>query len=128
MTGSILQKISKNRWTAIAWTALIFLLMMLPKSGIPNQGLFGIPHLDKLVHAVMFGLFVWFWYHTTTRNDQKSPRKTGWILFLLAVAYGTGMEFVQHYFTDRDFDKWDILADTAGAFAAWVLTRGRAKK
>jgi VanZ family protein len=121
MTGSLLQKISQNRWTAVAWTAVIFLLMILPKSGIPNQGLFGIPHLDKLVHAVMFGLFVWLWFQAASKDKKKPARRMAWMLFLVAIGYGTAMEFVQHYFTDRDFDNWDILADTAGALVAWIL-------
>jgi VanZ family protein len=120
MTGPFLQKISQNRWIALAWTAVIFLLMIIPGSKIPHQGLFGIPHLDKFVHLVIFGLFVWFWFHASTRTGKKDPGKILTTVFLIAVGYGTAMEFVQYFFTDRDFDIRDILADAAGAAIAWA--------
>jgi VanZ family protein len=120
MTGAFVQKISRNRWTAVAWTLVIFLLMIIPGSKIPHQGLFGIPHLDKFVHIVIFGLFVWFWFHTTTRSGNQAPGKVLMTIVLVAIGYGTGMEFVQYFFTDRDFDLKDILADTAGAVLAWA--------
>jgi VanZ family protein len=128
MTGSVLQKISQNRGIALAWTLVNFLLMIIPGSKIPNQGLFGIPHLDKFVHIVIFGLFVWFWFHTSTRKDKQDPPMVLRTIVLIAIGYGTTMEFVQYFFTDRDFDLRDILADAAGAVLAWAWIGRRLKK
>jgi VanZ family protein len=124
----IVQRITRSPWAALAWTVIIFLLMIIPKGDIPNQGLFGIPHLDKLVHVIMFGLFVWTWFHTLRNPEKTNDIRLAWLLFGLAALYGTGMEFVQHYWTDRDFDTWDIVSDSAGAaIAAWMAS-GKAKK
>jgi VanZ family protein len=128
MTGDSLQKISQNRWTAVAWTVVIFLLMIIPGSKIPHQGLFGIPHLDKFVHVVIFGLFVWFWFHALTRSGKQAPGKILMTIVLVAIGYGTAMEFVQYFFTDRDFDLRDILADAAGALLAWAWMGRGVKK
>jgi VanZ family protein len=38
------------------------------------------------------------------------------------------MEFVQHYWTDRDFDNWDIVSDTAGAAIAAGIASRKGKK
>ena len=125
----IVRRITHSRWTAVIWTVVIFLLMIIPKGKIPNQGLFGIPHLDKLVHVILFGGFVWTWFHSLYKPQIHQRARLAWLLFGLAVLYGTGMEFVQHYWTDRDFDSWDIVSDTAGAaIAAWIAASGSVKK
>lgn len=116
-----IRRVSESRWAAVGWTLVIFLLMILPKSEIPNQGLFGIKHLDKLVHAILFGFFVWFWFGYLQKSSGRKGPQLSWRLLALAVAYGTAMEFVQHYFTDRDFDIWDIVADTLGALLVTVV-------
>jgi VanZ family protein len=121
-------RVSRNPWTAVIWTVVIFLLMIIPKGKIPNQGLFGITHLDKLVHVILFGVFVWTWFHTLYKPATSAPRRLAWQLFGLAFLYGTGMEFVQHYWTDRDFDNWDIVSDTIGALAAAILATRTVKK
>ena len=118
-----IRRVSESRWVATGWTLVIFLLMILPKSEIPHQGLFGIKHLDKLVHAVLFGLFVWFWYGSLRKTGNHKGNVLAWQLLALAISYGIAMEFVQHYFTDRDFDTWDIVADTLGALLmSWSLS------
>jgi VanZ family protein len=122
------QRVTRSAWTAVGWTVIIFLLMIIPKGDFPNQGLFGIPHLDKLVHVILFGVFVWTWFHVLDRRDDTHSRKLAWLLFGLAVVYGTGMEFVQHYWTDRDFDNWDIVSDTAGAAIAAGVASRKGKK
>ena len=46
---------------------------------------------------------------------RKRNRLFQWVL-LLAIVYGTGMEFVQKYLVvNRSFDGADIVADAAGA-------------
>jgi hypothetical protein len=111
-------RITSNKWLAFLWSAIIFFLMVMPKSSIPSQGLFGLPHLDKLVHMILFGGFVWIWH----QNFPKNPRlRSIRFYFVLATAYGILMEWVQVQFTDRDFDLWDIAADTLGAGIAAAL-------
>jgi hypothetical protein len=119
-----LNRISRNRWLALLWSAIIFFLMIMPKGSIPSQGLFGIPHLDKIVHMILFGGFVFIWH----QNFPKNPLWRSIVFyFVLATAYGILMEWVQIRFTDRDFEVWDIVADSLGAGIAAVLI-ARAKK
>ncbi|PWT97865.1 MAG: hypothetical protein C5B52_13140 [Bacteroidetes bacterium] len=116
-------KFLKKPWPPILWTAIIFILMTIPGSSIPSHGLFGIPGLDKVVHAVMFGTLVWLW---TSWLAAKNPSSKLFIIVswasLGAIAYGTGMEFFQKYFVPtRSFDVGDILADAVGALIVWVI-------
>ncbi|MGL6267087.1 MAG: VanZ family protein [Chitinophagaceae bacterium] len=122
-------RIIQSRWTAIGWTMIIFLLMIMPASNIPSQGLFRIPHLDKLVHFFLFGGFVWLWYFSLKKNAKKHPPQV--ILkniFLISAFYGISMEFIQYFFTARSFDIWDIVADILGGSIAWGILSIREKK
>jgi len=122
-------RLIQSKWTATVWTIIIFLLMIMPPGNIPSQGLFRIPHLDKLVHMFLFGGFVWLWYFTLNKG-RKSPPSTGIIkkVFLISSFYGISMEFVQYFFTARSFDIWDIIADILGAGIAWGILSIMGKK
>ncbi len=122
-------RLIQSRWTAIGWTMIIFLLMIMPTDNIPSQGLFDIAHLDKLVHMILFGGFVWLWYFTLTKNQKSIPHSV--VLkkvFFISSFYGISMEFVQYFFTARSFDIWDIVADIIGAGIAWGILSIRGKK
>jgi VanZ family protein len=119
----------QSKWTATGWTILIFLLMVMPPGNIPNQGLFGIPHLDKLVHFILFAGFVWLWHNALLKsNGQLEISRILFPVFLTASFYGIAMEFVQAIFTSRSFDILDIAADIAGAGFALIFIKRRGKK
>ena len=112
-------------WPAILWTVIIIVLMTIPASSIPSHGLFGIPHLDKVVHSIMFGILVYLWSRYTFLRSRNTSRM-GILLMvcLLCCAFGTGMEFFQKYFVPtRSFEVEDIVADSIGSFAAWLYCR-----
>jgi VanZ family protein len=122
-------RLIQSKWTAICWTIIIFLLMIMPPANIPSKGLFGIPQLDKLVHIFLFGGFVWLWYFAI-KKDRKSQPLSGISkrVFLISALYGISMEFVQYFFTARSFDIWDIVADITGAGIAWGILSLKGKK
>jgi glycopeptide antibiotics resistance protein len=114
-------RLFQSKWTAAGWTIIIFILMILPPSRIPHHGLFGIKNLDKLVHMILFGGFVWLWNYAL-KSSMEKPEGSGILarLVMISAAYGIAMEFVQYFFTNRDFDIWDIAADITGAVLAWI--------
>jgi VanZ family protein len=109
-------KLSSN-WPAIAWTGLIFILLVIPSEGIPHTGMLGLPHMDKLAHVFLFGVFVWLW----SRTEFEQKQRPGLRFFLISSGYGILMEFIQAGFTNRAFEMLDIIADLSGAGLAWVL-------
>ena len=114
---------SKLYW-AIIWTIVIFILLSLPGSMIPNESTFVIPNFDKVVHIGLFGGFVLLWslYFSTKQLDPKRLLRTFFLIFIIAVVYGIGMEYVQKYFIPlRYYDEADIIADMIGAGLAYGL-------
>lgn len=123
-------RIIGERWAAILWTAIIFVLLTLPGSSFPEQGILGKWQLDKLVHAGIFGAFVVLWHAWYVRRyapDRQRLLKAALLFFLAGAAYGAGMEFYQKYFTSREFESADIVADSLGA-ALGALWCSRGKK
>jgi VanZ family protein len=114
-------KYIKSIWPAIIWSAIIFALLATPSPRLPNEKLFPVPHLDKLIHAVLFLILVFLWgSYLKTKNNGLNGRSYLVWLAMAATIYGIILEFVQLY-TGRDFDVWDMLADGAGAFACIFL-------
>jgi VanZ family protein len=121
------RKIFTSLWPAILWSALIFVLMILPGNSIPDEGIFSIPHLDKIVHVIIFAGFVWLWV-LYFRNNQKENKGTVFKIVLVAIAYGVLMEYVQKYFIpNRSFDVFDIVADTIGAIVSALVIRNTSR-
>jgi VanZ family protein len=120
-----LHRILSHRFPALAWTIFIFILLSLPGKMLPNENHFSLPQLDKLVHIVLFGSFVFLWsfYYSTKRKNSNLNRKYLTIT-IIACFYGYAMELVQKYFVpNRDYDINDIAADVIGAIIGFVVVR-----
>jgi VanZ family protein len=105
-------------YVAVGWTLIIFILLALPGSMLPKEQGFSIPNLDKVVHIGMFGGFVllWCFYYSTKQLPFRKLLRIFFFIFIIASAYGIGMEYVQKYFIPfRDFDTVDIISDLIGA-------------
>jgi VanZ family protein len=115
---TFIRKLLDTRWPSLLWTLIIFILLTIGSGSFENASLLmaGIPHLDKYVHAFLFGflVFLW-WYYLSQQSKQISSTALLIILFICASGYGIGMEYYQKYFTSREFELGDIYADTAGA-------------
>ena len=118
--------IFSNRFPALIWTIIIFILLALPGNMLPNENHLAIPNLDKYVHIILFGSFVFLWsfyYSAKPENNNSSFRKSV-VILIIACLYGTAMEYVQKYFIpNRDFDIYDIAADVVGAIAGFLFVR-----
>lgn len=68
---------------------------------------------DKWVHAALFAIWSWLVYQAWY-NQGKQPYPAAQVM-LLGMAYGLGVEVIQHYLiAGRSFDSWDLVADGAG--------------
>lgn len=113
---------NKRIWglLAIVWFLIVTGLLCIPGSDLPQSGFFDmIPFFDKWVHIFLFCVLTYafqaaFLEQKGTRNALK--------IVLLAICYGTAMEFVQKYFIpNRSFDLTDILADAIGSFLGYLV-------
>ena len=120
-----LYRLLSYRFPAVTWTLIIFILLALPGNMLPNESHFSIPQLDKIVHIVLFGSFVFLWsfYFSTKNADAKLLGKYLRVT-VIACLYGIAMEVIQKYFIpNRDFDLYDIAADIVGAIGGYLVVR-----
>jgi VanZ family protein len=118
-------KFFNKPWPTVIWAAIIFILLAIPGSSIPSEGLFGLPDLDKIIHVFIFGTLVVLWsrYAIFRFSLQKRPVIMVGIV-LLSSLFGIGMEYFQKYFVpSRSFDRSDMVADALGSVLAWLLCR-----
>lgn len=122
--GRRIRLLLSSRVPAITWSILIFILLALPGNMLPDEKHFNIPGLDKLVHIILFGFFVFLWsfYYACNQGRIIDTHLRYLKIAFIACIYGTFMEFVQKYFIpNRNFDVFDILADVLGAAAGYIL-------
>lgn len=117
-----LLKLSSSISVPLGWTILTIVLLCLPGSAFPSKGLFNlnIPHLDKVVHVILFGGVILFWcqYFFHRKDWNKNRRLTVVVLALSTIALGIILEYIQfNYIPNRSFDRGDILANSLGTMA-----------
>jgi VanZ family protein len=115
-----------SRIPPVIWTIVIFVLLALPGNMLPNENHLSIPNLDKYVHIILFGSFVFLWsfYYGAKLGTKNFPYKQSFFILIIACLYGTAMEFVQKYFIpNRDYDIYDIAADVVGAIVGFLFVR-----
>ena len=116
------QKYFASIWPAIIWSVIVFILLVVPPINIAKEKRFDIIHIDKIVHALLFGVLVvvWgYWLKSKYIVFSKFLLALSATLFL-SVFYGIVMEYIQ-LSVGRDFDVWDMLADGVGAAAGWIF-------
>lgn len=120
--GAFFRKLFRYTGVPLVWTILIIFLLCLPGSSIPDDGIGDvIPHIDKVVHFILFGTFVFLWggYYSLKPEKKAIWPRLVLIVTVLSCILGIALEYVQLYcIPDRSFDGYDIVADSAGAFAA----------
>ena len=107
----------KTYWPTLIVIAVIIYATWIPKP-IPYEDLPGIPHIDKLIHAIMFGgllAAVMFDYH---RCSPRRNRLTSGAILVFAAGcsvFGVVDEVVQGLLAiGRPSDFLDIIADWVG--------------
>ena len=66
-------------------------------------------------------LFLWSIYYATKKNNNNSNSRFILIL-IIACLYGIATEFIQKYLIpNRDYDIYDILADSIGATLGFLF-------
>jgi len=119
-----LQKLLSKNTPARLWTLFILILMAIPGNMLPREETTFIPNLDKLVHATLFGSFVFLWsiYYATRKEKNNNSYSRFVLILIIACLYGVATELMQKYLIpNRDYDIFDILADSIGAVLGFLF-------
>ncbi len=110
---------TRARWTpAVVWATLVVVATSWPNPGLPQAG-----HLDKVIHAVSYGLLGWL----VGRAMPATTRVPVAAAFAGLVAFGALDEWHQGFIPGRATSGADLLADAVGALVGLLLfaLRGR---
>ncbi len=106
----------------IIYGAVIFVLSSIPLTFHTSY----FPQIDKLIHAVEFGLFSVFLFRAIQLSFLKTP-----VLYLIlitafvSILYGALDEYHQFFTPLRTADLFDLLADTLGVLIAQGMILGK---
>ena len=112
-------RVLRSKIVAISWFIIMCVLFFLPGSALPSEhGWMIMIRIDKLVHMFLFAVLFLEWRFAF----NPSLKSYSIWLFLLVVAYGLSVELIQKYWIPgRTFDLYDLLADTIGSIAGWLV-------
>lgn len=111
---------------AMAWAALILVLCLTPGAALPAWQWADLLSVDKLVHAIIFGVLVVLLGQGFQVQDQGSVlvRLALPLAVVLGVAYGGAMELMQQIpGLGRRGDWMDVIANTIGSILAFFGLR-----
>jgi VanZ family protein len=97
---------------ALGWAGFIFYMSSLPSDKLPR---FDIPHLDKVVHGMLYGLLAYLFFAALRFGHTLRFSFCVVIGLLLASLYGVTDEIHQISTPGRSCDVMDWVADTLGA-------------
>ena len=108
-------RINKTRIAAVAagW-ALVATIIWLSVTPAPIPT--GIDEGDKLQHIAAYGTLM-FWFCVLYR-----PFRVRVLYAAGFIAMGIALEFVQRWLGYRSFEVADMVADTLGVLAGWVIS------
>jgi VanZ family protein len=107
---------------AFVWALIILALCSIPGQYIPSVSFLELLSFDKWVHAGIF--FVLFSLIAVYIQSHKISPLWLWIFFSLCVLYGIMLEYMQAtVFSNRSADWQDMVANSVGALAAFILNR-----
>jgi VanZ family protein len=111
----------KNHWKSIVWAAFIMFVCAIPSDQVSKVSLLKIPHLDKVIHFILYFVFALLIISGNNALREKRDVTVNAIIWAAAItlSYGIVVEILQHFiFTTRSAEFWDIVANIFGFLAA----------
>src|SRR4030095_14132133 len=107
----------KLRWIPpVLWGAVIIILSLLP-GGVGNLQFLGIPHIDKIGHFGMYGIWAFLIFNALSGNKNITLQKVFWLTFVVGTTVGIILEYGQYTLTSgRSFEIGDMIANGLGSF------------
>ena len=105
------------------YTAFLVIISTVTFHPDPQDGyfLFNIPHLDKIIHYIMYFLCSFFFYRSYSSYIG---------CFLYGSILGFSLEIIQYFLPERHCDLYDMICNTLGSmtFALIIYLKKRPDK
>ena len=102
---------------SIVWSIVILLACTLPAKRVSKVSLFGINHIDKVFHFLVYFIFTLIIYFDLSKSGNALRNKyfVFLILFLIPLVWGITIELIQFYaLLNREGSIADIMANAGG--------------
>lgn len=112
-------------WKALSWNLIILILSLMPSDGIPDSKWWQFPHIDKVVHFIMYAILTFLILQKNHIMFGKFKQINVLALTFFYVFFmGFFIEILQNSFLiGRNFDIFDVVANTAGLVSALITYR-----
>ena len=113
---------------SLIWGFIIAILTLTPGDDLPDPPLIDIPHLDKFVHFMLFGVlsFLLSREFFLKKFPKKMVGSITLIIMAICLIYSGLIEIIQQFIPHRSGDWWDLLANftgiSAGVVTFWIIT------
>lgn len=118
-----MKQFAKSYWpTALVVAVIIYGTLFPDPAGVDE--LPPIPHIDKLIHAIMFGgLAGAMGFDYARSHGLRRPSRRAMAVFaIISTLAGGAIELLQGAMQlGRGADWYDLLADAVGAFVAFLI-------
>jgi len=101
------------------WTSFVFVLIAWP---MPEYYGTVVTYYDKVVHAVLFGVFYYLLFILLREKTSFAFFKIFLISFFIAIFYSALGEFIQFYVPGRTVSEYDFFAGVFGVFLFSIFT------
>lgn len=110
-------------WKSIVWAMLIAYLLFIPGNDLPRyKFLDSIPHLDKIVHFILFTTFTFLLHFEKKIAIKKLTPSDHIKLSLIVLAYGGITEIIQGLMIYERTGSWyDYLTDILGLTTGIII-------
>lgn len=107
-------------YLALGWALIIIILCLIPANELPAPK-FTIPHLDKIVHIILyfvFGILMQFYLY-----DEKhySRRIRIFITIIITSCFGAVIEYLQEAYFNRSSELEDLIANFIGIILSVII-------
>jgi len=105
----------------ISWAVIVAFLILLPGKDLPGSG--GLLAFDKIAHTCVFAFLVLLCVVGFTKQNKFQFLKKRSLLSAIAVGLGYSLilEFSQIFIPERQFDRYDIVANSSGIIFGGLL-------
>lgn len=108
---------------ALIWFLTILWIISIPGGNVPKLSFFNFPHIDKLIHAFVFGVFTLLLSYGFYKQKYLILARYPYTFsIIIGVIYSLLTEWIQFRFVSgRSGELLDVIADLVGCIAGIFL-------